>query len=1376
MTYKLTLYGRESGHFYFGLTDNTGNTIYRGFYRGGEIQDETYGNRHALQLAAGKLIPKPITLTEQEYNNALNKLNELESDSPEYWWIGYNCVDFTNEILKAAKGSQYDVGSYYTTAELDTLNDAGWYVDWVYGSSEMVYLVYIDLDDLSVKFNVTKGELVAQNLNILEHQIQPEEDPDHVLVAGGGTHQETFSLPDSTGTWQDYTVVKDGQSIALDNTYHVIIGDSQSETLSYALLTGGNGVTVNLIDQTTTMEGRVGIKDYLGGVVKNVTGSEYNDIIISDNLNRHIIGGNGEDTVDYSSAMQGVNVNFAINNNDTIEGVEYIIGSNLDDVIVTETLNSTIDGAGGNDILVGSSGADVFRFGRADGEDTIEGQNSSSSDRIEIYYNNSSVVDNIAFGVAPSILVGEAKLSDHPTWDYGLTYGGHQAYFNWAGDPEVEGSTGRLVVDFDYNGSNLKDLIIEDFASGHFGIHLEGAEEEDEGDNEGGNPFSTPGSSEFENWITSGVLIDGELVPIWDAVGVDDEIFDGGIVVSSGEEGTGIVGYGADAASSSQDPRTIVAYRETAEGDGFPDADIGAGVIGDPHVVSFDGLFFDFQDTGEFTLARNTDGNSFNVQARMREWDLGDAVGDKFSVNTAIATELNGVKVGFYIKGSLPYDLVAAAADSDTLNDEAPVLYIGDKGYFIPDQGIILVEDGFVYRNGDTYTVINATGDMIQVTVHEDYIDLKTSAPASRQGNVEGLLGNFDGDTSNDFTLDNGTNLGSSISSNTLYNVFGDDWRITQGESLFLYGAGETTSSFDNPDFDNVQRTLADFDSALVSAAQSAAIAEGFDPNSAVFDAAVLDFLVMGYVEHDEIWQELEQKTLVQADISNPSDIIMGTSGNDSMIGTAGKDYMMGLAGNDTIYGRGDNDTIIGGEGDDIIYGEGGIDTYIHIQGDGNDTINSGEPSSADTIIMQDDNGNLLTLENLHFSRATWNSPNLVVTNRLSGESITIINQLAYSGKYIAFVNNIDIRGALSFLGTDASETIHGTSYADTLEGGLGDDVLNGYGGIDIYIHNEGDGNDTINSGEPNSSDTIIMKDANGNLLTEDDLQFVRTSWNSPNLVIVNNTTGESITVINQLAYSGKSIASVNGIDLTNGFNFLGTDAFENIYGTSYADTLEGGLGDDVLNGSSGVDTYIHNEGDGNDTINSGEPNSSDTIIMKDDEGVLLTQDDLQFSKSSLNLLVKNIASGETLTITNQFAYSGKYIASINGIDITGGLKIDGTDAGEIIQGTSYADTLTGGLGSDTIYGSYGADLYIHNEGDGNDYLFSGEVNSSDVISMRDNNGVEIAEVDLLFSQMGWDLVVTHTSSNEVLILEDMYYSTGHTFATLNGIDLDNVL
>ncbi len=1054
-------------------------------------------------------------------------------------------------------------------------------------------------------------------------------------------------------------------------------------------------------------------------------------------------------------------------------GGDYIDASGGHDKIYGGIGADTLIGDSGNDSLYGESGADTFWFSMIDGEDTIYG--GDATDRIGIFYNNNTVANNLELGLSgltPFDLVGTAAESEIANWQYEMSYGGgYKSLFNWGGDPTVEGSTGTLAIDFDNSG--YYDIVIENFASGDFGIHIEGAEEEDEGS--GGidpHPFSNPGvNSNGINWGSGGLGLGEDLVALVVEPRADEPIdVGGGIVINAGEQEYGAeisgIGISGDVAGGSHG---LVALPDLS-GNGWPEANIGAGVLGDPHVVSFDGLFYDFQDTGEFTLIQSTNENPFTVQARMREWDLGDAVGDKFSVNTAIATELNGVKVGFYIKGSLPYDLAAAAADSDPYNDEQPVLYVGDYGYLLPDQGIMLVEDGFIYRNGNDYTVRNATGDTITVTMHDTHIDFRTSSPDSRMNNVEGMLGNFDGDTTNDFKLDNGTDLGSSISTNTLYDVFGEDWRITQGESLFLYGVGENTSSFNNPDFDNVQRTLADFDAALVAAAESAAIAEGFDPNSAVFEAAVLDFLVMGFVEYDEAWQQLEQQTVVQADINNPSDIVMGTTGNDSIIGTPDKDYMMALEGDDTIYGRGDNDTIVGGAGNDIIYGEGGADTYIHNQGDGNDTISSGEYLSFDVITMNDAEGNKLTADNLFFN---VNGYNLLVTNLLSGETLTLKDMYYSTGKTFAFVNDIDVRAALPIKGSDSDDVIHGTGYSDTLEGGLGNDTIYGKTGADTYIHNQGDGSDTIYGGEANSSDIIIMHDDNGVELAQEDIEFVKSGWD---LLVTNRNTDESITIINQFAFTGKFIASVNGINVQGGLNFLGTDAAESIYGTGYGDTLEGGLGDDVLTGYGGLDTYVHNQGDGNDTINGGEANSSDALILRDDNGVELAQEDLLYTRNSLDLVVTNRTSGESVTITNQFAFTGKFIATVNGVNVQSGINFVGTDAGDDITGTSYGDTLIGGLSNDTLRGSNGADLYIHNEGDGSDILYSGEVLSSDVISMRDSNNVEIAEADLMFSQMGYDLVVTNINNSETLVLKSMYYSTGHTFDYLNGIDLDTVL
>jgi hypothetical protein len=73
-----------------------------------------------------------------------------------------------------------------------------------------------------------------------------------------------------------------------------------------------------------------------------------------------------------------------------------------------------------------------------------------------------------------------------------------------------------------------------------------------------------------------------------------------------------------------------------------------------------------------------------------------------------------------------------------------------------------------------------------------------------------------------------------------------------------------------------------------------------------------------------------------------------GTSGNDALVGGPGDDKISGGAGNDLLYGGDGNDTLNGGAGDDILigglgndvlHGGKGMDTFLHLVGDGQDTI-----------------------------------------------------------------------------------------------------------------------------------------------------------------------------------------------------------------------------------------------------------------------------------------------------------------------------------------------------------------------------------------------------------------------------------------------------
>jgi len=88
------------------------------------------------------------------------------------------------------------------------------------------------------------------------------------------------------------------------------------------------------------------------------------------------------------------------------------------------------------------------------------------------------------------------------------------------------------------------------------------------------------------------------------------------------------------------------------------------------------------------------------------------------------------------------------------------------------------------------------------------------------------------------------------------------------------------------------------------------------------------------------------------------SNVIRGTSNNDTLNGTSGSDCILGFGGQDTINGNGGNDYLSGGDGDDVVNGGDGNDVvfggtgqdritggngddYLN-GGDGDDTVNAG--------------------------------------------------------------------------------------------------------------------------------------------------------------------------------------------------------------------------------------------------------------------------------------------------------------------------------------------------------------------------------------------------------------------------------------------------
>ena len=164
---------------------------------------------------------------------------------------------------------------------------------------------------------------------------------------------------------------------------------------------------------------------------------------------------------------------------------------------------------------------------------------------------------------------------------------------------------------------------------------------------------------------------------------------------------------------------------------------------------------------------------------------------------------------------------------------------------------------------------------------------------------------------------------------------------------------------------------------------------------------------------------------------------LVGTSGNDSLVGGDGDDTLEGLAGNDTL---------VGGEGDDLL--DGGADADTMDGGPGNDTyvVTSGDVLS--------DSGGLDTV----VSGVSWSLgagfENLVLTGTAgsSGFGNSLDNRIEGN----AGANYIQANsGRDTVVGGAGNDTIGGNSDEDWLEGGAGNDSVAGGGGQDSFVFRE---------------------------------------------------------------------------------------------------------------------------------------------------------------------------------------------------------------------------------------------------------------------------------------------------------------------------------
>ncbi|UJW73562.1 calcium-binding protein [Rhizobium sp. SL42] len=1055
------------------------------------------------------------------------------------------------------------------------------------------------------------------------------------------------------GGGDDHLIAGAGDDILIGgNGADILDGGEGADRVNYD---GAYAITINLKSGVHT---GAALGDTLISI-EGIIGSFRADTLVSGDEAMFFDGGQGVDTVDYSSSVSAVAVTLDFEGHTTTgaggdaEGdqyldVERVIGSDFDDTLSSSVTGHTLEGGRGDDTYIVNGSTNVA---------IVEGEDAGMDEvRVLASYTLGANLENLTH-----VGTGNVTLTGNSGNNVIVSGVGNQNLLGGAGDDELRAGVGDDVLtggagadlldggaglDYaGYNGSaavtiNLKTGVHTGDAVNDTFISIEGF----------------IGSNQADTFVSGAevVLFDGDS-------GVDTVDYStstAAVTVSLGAAGVTTTGTGGDA----QGDRFI--DLERIIGSSFDDT-LSTSVSG--HTLA-GGLGDDIYVIGGagVTITEALSAGTDEVRTTLTTYTLGANL-ENLSYTGGTTASLTGNGANNVINGGGGNQTMSGGAGDDQLIGGAgDDILIGGIGADALDGGA-----GFDYASyaGSAAVTVNLkTGVHTGEAVNDTFVSIEgyigSTAADTFVSGAEVVL--FDGDSGVD-TVDYSTS--------------------TAAVTVSLGAAGVTTTGTggdaQGDRFIDLERIIgSSFDDTLSTSVSGHTLAGGLGDDIYVIGGAGVTITEALSAGTDEVRTTLTTYTL-GANLENLSytggttasltgnganNVINGGGGNQTMSGGAGDDQLIGGAGDDILIGGIGADALDGGAGFDyasyagsaavtvnlktgVHTGEAVNDTFVSIEGYIGSTAADTFVSGAEVVLFDGDSG----VDTVDYSTST-----AAVTVSLGAAGVTTTG----TGGDAQGDRFIDLE---RIIGSSFDDTLSTSVSGHTLAGGLGDDIYV-IGGAGVTI------TEALSAGTDEVRTTLTTYTLGANL--------------------------------ENLSYTGGTTASLTGNGANNVINggggnqtMSGGAGDDQLIGGAGDDILIGGIGADALDGGAGFDyasyagsaavtvnlkTGVHTGEAVNDTFVSIEGyigstaadtfvSGAEVVLFDGDSGV----DTVDYSTSTAAVTVSLGAAGVTTTGTGGDAQGDRFI------DL------------ERIIGSSFDDTLSTSVSGHTLAGGLGDDIYV---------------------------------------------------------------------------------